>query len=91
MVQNYFRKTIKQNFDLDIQYYMIVDFKGFEQSVDILAPEGIEMDVEKAMSENIGVSLEPGVQNLNGKNYSAMPDSVMMKMVTSEGLKDSKK
>ncbi|MCA0148092.1 LCP family protein [Rossellomorea vietnamensis] len=61
------RKTIKQNFDLDIQYYMIVDFKGFEQSVDILAPEGIEMDVEKAMSENIGVSLEPGVQNLNGK------------------------
>ncbi|MBN8193096.1 LCP family protein [Bacillus sp. NTK074B] len=61
------RKTIKQNFDLDIQYFMIVDFKGFEQSVDILAPEGIKMDVEKAMSENIGVSLEPGVQNLNGK------------------------
>ncbi|MCA1053927.1 LCP family protein [Rossellomorea aquimaris] len=61
------RKTIKQNFDIDIQYYMMVDFKGFEQSVDILAPEGIEMDVEKAMSENIGVSLEPGVQKLNGK------------------------
>ena len=61
------RKTIKQNFDLDIQYFMIVDFKGFEQSVDILAPEGIEMDVEKAMSENIGVSLQPGVQKLNGK------------------------
>jgi polyisoprenyl-teichoic acid--peptidoglycan teichoic acid transferase len=61
------RKTIKHNFDIDIQYYMMVDFKGFEQSVDILAPEGIEMDVEKAMSENIGVSLEPGVQNLNGK------------------------
>ncbi|MGR3764578.1 LCP family protein [Rossellomorea sp. NS-SX7] len=61
------RKTIKHNFDIDIQYYMMVDFKGFEQSVDILAPEGIEMDVEKAMSENIGVSLEPGVQKLNGK------------------------
>ncbi|WP_175991423.1 LCP family protein [Bacillus sp. Marseille-Q1617] len=61
------RKTIKHNFDIDIQYYMMVDFKGFEQSVDILAPEGIEMDVEKAMSENIGVSLQPGVQKLNGK------------------------
>ncbi|MFC7783834.1 LCP family protein [Rossellomorea sp. GCM10028870] len=61
------RKTIKHNFDIDIQYFMVVDFKGFEQSVDILAPEGIEMDVEKAMSENIGVSLQPGVQNLNGK------------------------
>jgi polyisoprenyl-teichoic acid--peptidoglycan teichoic acid transferase len=61
------RKTIKHNFDLDIQYFMVVDFKGFEQSVDILAPDGIEMEVEKAMSENIGVSLQPGVQNLNGK------------------------
>ncbi|RBP08097.1 LCP family protein [Rossellomorea aquimaris] len=61
------RKTIKQNFDIDIQYFMVVDFKGFEQSVDVLAPEGIEMDVEKAMSENIGVSLQPGVQTLNGK------------------------
>ncbi|MGF3103159.1 LCP family protein [Rossellomorea sp. DUT-2] len=61
------RKTIKHNFDIDIQYFMVVDFKGFEQSVDVLAPEGIEMDVEKAMSENIGVSLQPGVQNLNGK------------------------
>lgn len=61
------RKTIKHNFDIDIQYFMVVDFKGFEQSVDILAPDGIEMDVEKAMSENIGVSLQPGVQYLNGK------------------------
>ncbi|WRP04783.1 LCP family protein [Rossellomorea aquimaris] len=61
------RKTIKHNFDIDIQYFMVVDFKGFEQSVDVLAPDGIEMDVEKAMSENIGVSLQPGVQNLNGK------------------------
>jgi len=61
------RKTIKHNFDIDIQYFMVVDFKGFEQSVDVLAPEGIEMDVEKAMSENIGVSLQPGVHNLNGK------------------------
>jgi polyisoprenyl-teichoic acid--peptidoglycan teichoic acid transferase len=61
------RQTIKENFGIDIQYFMVVDFKGFEQSVDVLAPEGIEIDVEKAMSENIGVQLEPGVQNLNGK------------------------
>jgi polyisoprenyl-teichoic acid--peptidoglycan teichoic acid transferase len=61
------RQTIKENFSIDIQYFMVVDFKGFEQAVDVLAPEGIEIDVEKAMSENIGVQLEPGVQNLNGK------------------------
>jgi polyisoprenyl-teichoic acid--peptidoglycan teichoic acid transferase len=61
------RQTLKQNFGVDVQYYMMVDFKGFEQSVDVLAPDGIEIDVEKAMSENIGVSLQPGLQNLNGK------------------------
>jgi polyisoprenyl-teichoic acid--peptidoglycan teichoic acid transferase len=61
------RKTIKQNFDIDIHYYAVIDFKGFESVVDTLAPNGIEMDVEKRMSENIGVVLQPGLQNLNGK------------------------
>jgi LCP family protein required for cell wall assembly len=61
------RQTIKQNFDIDIEYYAIVDFKGFEKMVDTLAPEGIEIDVEKKMSEKIDVALEPGLQRLNGK------------------------
>lgn len=61
------RKTIKQNFDVDIHYYAVIDFKGFESVVDTLAPNGIEMEVEKRMSENIGVVLQPGLQNLNGK------------------------
>ncbi|WP_408007722.1 LCP family protein [Pseudalkalibacillus sp. A8] len=61
------RKTIKHNFGIDIHYYALVDFKGFEHVVDTVAPDGIEMDVEKRMSQNIGVTLEPGVQNLNGK------------------------
>ncbi|WP_078543777.1 LCP family protein [Litchfieldia alkalitelluris] len=61
------RKTIKTNFDIDLHYYAIIDFKGFEKAVDALAPVGIEIDVEKAMSEQIGVSLQPGLQNLNGK------------------------
>jgi len=61
------RKTIKQDFDIDVQYYVIIDFKGFEHTIDALAPDGIEINVEKAMSKNIGVSLQPGVQKLNGK------------------------
>ncbi|WP_433742392.1 LCP family protein [Falsibacillus pallidus] len=61
------RQTIKKNFDLDIQYYAIVDFKGFEKSIDTLAPDGIEINVEKPMSEKIGVSLQPGLQKLHGK------------------------
>lgn len=61
------RKTIKENLDIDLHYYAMVDFKGFEKMVDSLAPNGIEIDVEKQMSEKIGVSLEPGLQHLNGK------------------------
>ncbi|MGD6896701.1 LCP family protein [Bacillus sp. UMB0728] len=61
------RETLKNDFDLDIEYYALIDFKGFEKVVDALAPEGIEIDVEKQMSANIGVSLEPGLQRLNGQ------------------------
>ncbi|WP_445486597.1 LCP family protein [Niallia sp. 03133] len=61
------RKTIKENFDIDLQYYAIVNFKGFEELVDEAFPEGVEIDVEKRMSKNIGVTLEPGLQKLNGK------------------------
>jgi polyisoprenyl-teichoic acid--peptidoglycan teichoic acid transferase len=61
------RETLKNNFDLDVEYYAIIDFTGFEKMVDVLAPDGIEIDVEKKMSANIGVSLDPGLQRLNGK------------------------
>lgn len=64
---NLLRETLKNDFDLDIEYYALIDFKGFERMVDTLAPDGIEIDVEKKMSANIGVSLEPGLQRLNGK------------------------
>ncbi|MFS0821563.1 LCP family protein [Bacillus sp. 1P02SD] len=60
------RKTIKENFDVDIHYYALIDFKGFEEVIDTLAPNGIEINVEKQMSEYIDVVLEPGLQKLNG-------------------------
>jgi polyisoprenyl-teichoic acid--peptidoglycan teichoic acid transferase len=61
------RQTIKENFDLDLQYYTIIDFQGFIHLIDEAFPEGVEIDVEKRMSENIDVTLEPGLQRLNGE------------------------
>jgi len=61
------RQTILHNFGIDLHYYAIVDFKGFETLIDTLAPNGIEIEVEKEMSEYIDVTLYPGVQKLNGK------------------------
>lgn len=61
------RQTIKQNFDIDLQYYSIIDFQGFVQVIDEAFPNGVEIDVEKKMFENIDVTLEPGLQRLNGE------------------------
>lgn len=62
------RQTIKENFGVDLQYYGIVDFQGFVRLIDTAFPQGVEVDVEKSMSKNIGVKLEPGVQNLDGEH-----------------------
>ncbi|PKR85059.1 transcriptional regulator [Heyndrickxia camelliae] len=60
------RKTIKENFGIDINYYAVVDFKGFEKVVDVIAPKGIEVDVPSKMSYGIGMTLQPGKQVLHG-------------------------
>lgn len=60
------RKTIKHNFDVDAQYYAIVNFEGFSKMVDVIAPEGIEVDIPYEMSHGLGLTLYPGQQKLNG-------------------------
>jgi LCP family protein required for cell wall assembly len=60
------RKTIKQNFDIDLHYYAMVDFTGFSKIVDVIAPDGIEVDIPYTMSHGIGMTLHPGTQVLNG-------------------------
>lgn len=61
------KDTLNHMFDLSIHHYVVMDFQSFESLIDILAPEGIEIEVEKDMSAFIGVSLTQGVQKLNGK------------------------
>jgi len=61
------RQTIQDNFGIDINYYAVVDFKGFEKVVDVIAPKGIEVDVPSKMSYGIGMTLQPGKQVLHGK------------------------
>ncbi len=61
------RETIKENFGLDLHYYAIVDFKGFEKVVDLLVPNGIEVDIPYEMSDGIDMTLEKGTQQLHGK------------------------
>ncbi|WP_435372012.1 LCP family protein [Sporosarcina luteola] len=60
------RQTIKENFGLDVHYYAMVDFKGFPKIADIIAPDGIEVDIPYTMSHGIYMTLHPGVQRLHG-------------------------
>lgn len=61
------KQTVEEMFDVPIHHYALIDFTSFETMVDVIAPDGIEVDVEKDMSEKIGVSLTKGVHRLNGK------------------------
>lgn len=60
------RKTIKHNFDVDVHYYAMVDFTGFPKIIDVVAPDGIEVDIKSTMSHGIGMTLKPGQQVLHG-------------------------
>lgn len=61
------RQTIEGMFGIPLHHYALIDFTSFETMVDILAPNGIEIDVEKDMSGEIGVELKQGVHQLNGQ------------------------
>ncbi|SDJ44562.1 LCP family protein [Salimicrobium halophilum] len=64
------RKTIKENFGVEMEYFAVVDFDGFTEIVDTIAPNGLEIDVEKDMyyQDSTGIiDLEEGTQKLSGK------------------------
>lgn len=61
------KDTLGNMFGLPIHHYAVIDFTSFESLVDIIAPNGVEIDVEKDMSEKIGVTLTQGTHNLSGK------------------------
>lgn len=60
------RETLYENFGIATDYYASVDFNGFPHLFDLIIPGGIEVDIPYEMSHGIGLTLEPGVQSLNG-------------------------
>ena len=40
------RKVLKDNFDLDIKYYALVDFQAFATAIDTLFPDGVTIDTQ---------------------------------------------
>ncbi|MGT2895279.1 LCP family protein [Streptococcus entericus] len=42
----YVRQVLKNNFDITIEYYVMIDFETFALAVDTLFPNGVEMDAK---------------------------------------------
>ncbi|WP_270513648.1 LCP family protein [Streptococcus mutans] len=42
------RQTLKRNFDIDIKYYVMVDFQTFAEAIDTLFPNGVEINAKFA-------------------------------------------
>ena len=61
------RKTIMQNFGIDIHHYIEIDFQGFAHVVDLLAPEGISVDLTPDIIADMGMQKKPGIQKLHGR------------------------
>ncbi|HFI0036537.1 TPA: LCP family protein [Streptococcus suis] len=40
------RMVLKENFDIDIKYYAMIDFSTFATTIDTLFPEGVEIDAQ---------------------------------------------
>lgn len=67
------QKTIKHVFGIDADYWVSLNFEGFQKVVDAIG--GVDVDVKQKMDYddnwgNLHIHLKPGLQHLNG--YRAM-------------------
>ena len=50
------RKVLKDNFDLDIKYYALVDFQAFAIAIDTLFPDGVTIDAQFSTLNGVAVT-----------------------------------
>ncbi|ARK31490.1 LCP family protein [Halalkalibacter krulwichiae] len=63
------RQTIEDNFGLNIHYYALIDFSGFIQLVDTIAPSGLQVTIQERMYDpKHSVDYQPGQYILNGED-----------------------
>ena len=65
------REVIAHNFGINVEEYVTVDYDAFMETVNVVNPNGVTIDVEKDMSEKIDTELKQGEQQLNGKDLLA--------------------
>ncbi|MDU5509426.1 LCP family protein [Enterococcus gilvus] len=59
------RKTLKENFDMPIEYYVTINFDHFKEAIDSLFPKGVTIDAEKDLDLD-QVFIKAGKQKMDG-------------------------
>ena len=61
-------KTIEENFKISVDHTITIDFEGFAYIVDVVAPNGIEVEVSEAMIKDMNFQMKPGKNKLHGND-----------------------
>ncbi|MBT2696458.1 LCP family protein [Bacillus sp. ISL-40] len=61
------KKTIYQNFGIKVDHSVSIDFEGFANFIDLIAPEGITVNVSQKMIDDFQMNVKPGENALKGR------------------------
>ena len=62
------RQILKNNFDIDIKYYMMVDFETFAEAIDTLFPNGVTINAKFSTVDGVAVDSVEVPDDLNMKD-----------------------
>ena len=61
------KKTINENFGIKVDHSISIDFEGFANFIDLIAPEGITVNVSQRMIDDFKMDVKPGKNALKGR------------------------
>lgn len=61
------KKTLQENFDVKVDHVAVIDFQGFVKMVDLLAPEGVAVNVDQEIIDDMSIQASVGKNVLHGE------------------------
>lgn len=71
------RQTLKDNFDINIKYYVMIDFETFAEAIDTLFPNGVEIDAKFGTVDGQVVSSVEVPDDLNMQADGTVPNQTI--------------
>ncbi|KWW22401.1 MULTISPECIES: LCP family protein [Peribacillus] len=61
------KKTIHDSFGIKVDHVAVIDFQGFVKMVDLLAPDGVVVDVDQTIIDDMSIQASTGKNVLHGE------------------------